>query len=106
MKILFDQGVPVPLRTYLAEHEFCTAYEIGWSTLKNGDLMDAAEREKFDAFVTTDQCLEHQQNLTGRVLRILVLPTTAWPRIQEHVSTIVAEIDRLPSGSIKASYIY
>jgi hypothetical protein len=43
MKILFDQGTPVPLRNFLREHEVKTAFELGWSTLKNGDLLNAAE---------------------------------------------------------------
>lgn len=34
MKILFDQGTPVPLRAVLAEHAVDTAFELGWQTLK------------------------------------------------------------------------
>lgn len=30
MRILFDQGTPVPLRQYLTEHSVTTAYEEGW----------------------------------------------------------------------------
>jgi len=32
VKVLFDQGTPVPLRTYLTHHAVSTAYEMGWST--------------------------------------------------------------------------
>ena len=42
MKILFDQGTPVPLRKYLTEHFVTTAYEEGWSSLSNGDLLKSA----------------------------------------------------------------
>ena len=45
----------------------------GWSTLSNGELLDAAERE-FDLLVTTDQALRTQQNLAKRKIAILVLP--------------------------------
>ena len=45
MRILFDQGTPVPLREFLSQHEVATAYERGWSTLKNGELLEAAERD-------------------------------------------------------------
>ena len=39
-RILFDQGVPVPLRNALvAVGVVETAYECGWATLKNGDLV-------------------------------------------------------------------
>jgi hypothetical protein len=66
----------VPLRQRLSGHEISTAYEMGWSKLSNGELLAAAERS-FDAFITTDQNLRHQQNLAGKRLAILVLPTTS-----------------------------
>ncbi len=49
---------------------------MGWAKLSNGDLLDAPEKS-FDAFITTDQNLRYQQNLDGRRLAILVLPTTS-----------------------------
>jgi hypothetical protein len=81
MKILFDHGTPAPLRRQLAGHEISTAYEVGWATLSNGDLLVATEKT-FDVFITTDRNLRYQQNLAGRRLAILVLPTTSWPEIQ------------------------
>lgn len=73
MRILFDQGTPAPLRPPLAGHTISTAYEMGWAKLENGDLLSAAEAA-FEAFITTDQNLRYQQNLTGRRLAILILP--------------------------------
>jgi len=84
MRILFDHGTPAPLRHHLAGHEVITAYETGWSELSNGDLLKAAE-PAFNVLITTDKNLQYQQNLLGRRLAILVLPTTSWPRIQKHV---------------------
>lgn len=97
MRILFDQGTPAPLRHTLADHTVSTAYEMGWAELENGDLLSAAEAS-FDAFITTDQNLRYQQNLAGRRLAILVLPTTSWPMIQLHVPKIAAAIDALRPG--------
>ena len=57
MRVLFDQGTPVPLREALDGHDVSTAYECGWSTLKNGDLLTVAEREGFEALVITDKNL-------------------------------------------------
>jgi hypothetical protein len=45
MRVLFDQGTPVPLRRALAPHEVETAFERGWSTPKNGDLLEAVGRQ-------------------------------------------------------------
>jgi hypothetical protein len=97
MRILFDQGTPAPLRHTLAGHTISTAYEMGWAELENGDLLSAAEAA-FDAFITTDQNLRYQQNLAGRRLAILVLPTTSWPMIQLHLPKIAAAIDALRPG--------
>lgn len=54
MKVLFDQGTPVPLREFLSGHEVSTAYELGWSTLRNGELLAMAEAGGFQVFVTAD----------------------------------------------------
>jgi hypothetical protein len=45
MLILLDQGTPVPLRRFLADHTVRTAHQQGWATLANGDLLTAAEAE-------------------------------------------------------------
>lgn len=99
MRILFDQGVPAPLRRYLAEHPVSTAYEQGWSTLHNGQLLVAAELADFEVFVTTDKNLRYQQNITGRRLAIVILGTTSWPRIERHAEYIVAAIVQSVSGA-------
>ena len=89
----------MPLRRLLSGHSVSTAYEMGWSELDNGDLLEAAEAD-FDALVTTDQNLRYQQDLTGRKLAILVLPTTSWPKIRAYEEQIVAGIDALRPGEI------
>jgi len=52
MKILFDQGVPAPLRRALTAHSVSTVYEVGWHELDNGELLKAAEQQ-FDILITT-----------------------------------------------------
>lgn len=99
MKLLFDQGTPVPLRLYLLNHVVETAYEKGWNDISNGDLLKLAEAEDFDALITTDQNLRYQQNLSGRKIAIAVLMTTNWPRIRKHAPTVTRIIDDLQPGS-------
>jgi predicted nuclease of predicted toxin-antitoxin system len=98
MKILFDQGTPAPLREALAGHSVATVYEQGWAQLENGDLLTRAEAA-FDAFVTTDQNLRYQQNLTGRKLAILVLPTTSWPKLRAQTAKVADAIAALRPGN-------
>jgi hypothetical protein len=98
MKILFDQGVPVPLRRYLPGHEVTTAYERSWSGLSNGDLLRVAEDAGYQLFVTTDQNLVYQQNLRERQIAIVVLLSTSWPRISTRVEEIRKVIEAMSSG--------
>ena len=70
---------------------------MGWSDLGNGDLLRSAEGQ-FDVFTTTDQILRYQQNLTVRQLAILVLPTTSWPTIKNHLGSILNALDGVHGG--------
>ena len=99
MRILFDQGTPVPLRRHLLSHQIETAYERGWGSLQNGELLNQAEANGFDVLVTTDQNLKYQQNLDSRRISIVVITTTSWPRIQQSVVAVVDAIDSATTGS-------
>jgi|ERR1044072_9772248 hypothetical protein len=100
MRILFDQGTPVPLREHLYSHTVATAFELGWSHLANGELLAAAE-DSFDLFITTDQQICYQQNLGGRRLAILVLLTTSWPRLQNCIPQIQEAVERMGPGEYR-----
>lgn len=76
-----------------------TAYEGGWSTLKNGDQLQAAEGHGFEVPATTDTNLEYQQNLAARSIAIVVLNTTSWPRIRAATSTVTAAVDIAVAGT-------
>ncbi len=97
MKVLFDQRTPVPLRPFLLGHDVATAYEMGWAGLKNGELLAIAETQ-FDGLITTDQNLRYPQNLSQRNLRILVLPTTSWPKLRRATAKVLTALNELPSG--------
>ena len=98
MSILFDQGTPAPLRQYLTQHTVETCEERGWSQLQNGDLLRDAEQSGFDVFVTTDQKLKYQQNLSGRKIAIIVLLSTSWPKMQGRLHDIQQAIDNAKPG--------
>ena len=100
MKLLFDQGTPAPLRGYLQEHTVDTLAEKGWSDKDNGELLDLAERDGYEVFVTTDQNLRYQQNLAGRAVRIVVLLGTAWPDVRLRVREISKAISLVGPGEV------
>jgi len=93
LKVLFDQGTPVPLRSHISAHHVSTAYELGWATLKNGELLAAAEKSGFEVLVTTDTNLQYQQNLNQRKITNVVLSTTSWPRIKKNITAIIQAVD-------------
>ena len=90
----------MPLRDHLTGHAVQTAFELGWSNLENGALLAAAE-DSFDLLITTDQPLRYRQNLTGRKLSVLVLTTTSWPRIKEHISRIIDAIAQMSAAEYR-----
>ena len=59
MKILFDQGTPVPLRRYLPGHAETAVYELGWQVMANGELLQAAGAVGYGLSLITDQNLRH-----------------------------------------------
>jgi hypothetical protein len=97
VKFLFDECVPLPLRDFFTNSEVKTAQEIGWGRLKNGQLLRKAEGI-FNAFITSDQNLKYQQNLIGRQLAILQLPTNHWPTLQPHGAAIAERAKSLKPG--------
>ncbi|MEQ1858524.1 MAG: hypothetical protein ABMA13_01160 [Chthoniobacteraceae bacterium] len=98
MRILFDQGAPVPLRQWLSAHEVETAWQRGWSELSNGDLLAAAEAADFDLLITTDRNLRYQQDLSARRIAILVLMIANWPRLEPRATEVAAVVDSIRPG--------
>lgn len=84
MKVLFDHNVPHKLRRLLTQHELTTADDMGWAELQNGDLLTVAEASGFHVMVTADKNLSYQQNLEGRKLALVVLPTNRWKIVKEN----------------------
>ena len=48
MRILFDNGTPRGVAAALPDHIVDEARLRGWDTLRNGELLDAAEAAGFD----------------------------------------------------------
>ena len=101
MKVLFDHCVPKPLRKHLVEHEIRTAYQMGWDSLKNGDLLDAAEME-FDVLLTVDQNMTNQQNMRGRQITIVVMvaPNNTVASLLPLVPELLSLLATVESGKV------
>jgi predicted nuclease of predicted toxin-antitoxin system len=92
MKVLMDECLPGPLAARFTGHEVVSVQEHGWGGVKNGALLQLAEGE-FDLFLTADKNLRYQQNLRGRKLAIVLLPTNHWPTLRDHIAEIQAALD-------------
>ncbi len=59
MKLLLDECVDQRLRGELHAYDVKTVADMGWSKLKDGDLLNVAQHE-FDALITVDRNLPYQ----------------------------------------------
>jgi hypothetical protein len=98
MRVLLDENVPAPLRQILGHHEVKTLQQQGWAGISNGDLVRSADG-RFDVLVLADKNLRYQQNLTGRTLALVELPTNRWPLLQPLLPRIREAVDRVSPGS-------
>ena len=100
MRILFDNGTPRGVANGLPGHtvEECRAH--GWDTLRNGELLDAAEAAGFDVLLTTDRNIRYQQNLKDRKIAIVVLGKGRWRHIKNRLPEIAAAVATATTGSV------
>jgi hypothetical protein len=73
LRTLIDEQLPRQLATYLVGHDARTVQQESWAGLKNGALLTKAENAGFSVFLTGDQNIEFQQNISKRRLGVVVL---------------------------------
>jgi len=72
MRIFLDECVDWRLSRDITGHEVMTARQMGWTSIKNGELLALAS-EQFNVFVTVDRNLSFQQNLAVLSIAVIVL---------------------------------
>jgi len=92
------RAFPSPLRRLLTGHDARSVIYMGWSALKNGDLIARAEAEGFDIMVTADQSMRYQQNMSERRLALAVLDTNFWPAIRANHQQILEAVETCAAG--------
>jgi hypothetical protein len=73
VKLLLDENLPHPIRHELPGHDVFTAAYMDWSGIENGELLRLAADAGFDAVITNDRGLEHEQNLASLPVAVIVL---------------------------------
>ena len=102
MRVLLDEQLPRQLASHLTGHDVRTVQQQSWAGLKNGALLDEAERTGFSVLVTGDQNLEHQQNMTKRALGVVVLAaaSNALEDLLPLVAAALAAINIIQPGQV------
>ena len=72
MKVLLDECVDWRLARDIVGHDVKTARQMGWTTIRNGELLVLASGQ-FEVFVTVDRNLSFQQNLVSYPIAVIVL---------------------------------
>lgn len=85
-----------------SSHECFTVTYKGWAGLKNGELLRTAEQNEIKVFVTGDQTLSYEQNLTETQIAIIVLSSIDWHILKNDLPKIIAAIDNATPGSFQA----
>ena len=98
MTIILDENLPRPLNRIFLGHTVTTVQEQGLAGTVNGALLDQLEGA-FDVFITADKNLRYQQNLSGRTLAIIELPTNRLPLLRPLFARIAAAVESIPPSA-------
>ena len=93
MTIILDENLPRGLLRILAPHTVTTVQKVGYAGIENGELLAKLDGV-YDVFLTADKNLRYQQNLTGRQLALVELPTNRWPvlrRLGSQIAQVVGQ---------------
>jgi predicted nuclease of predicted toxin-antitoxin system len=93
MRLLLDENVPRKLTLDLRDYQVMTVPEMGWSGIKNGELLKQLIKEKIDCFITADKNIEFQQNFKKYPIPVIIIKVKriTYPNIK----TIVPEMLKL-----------
>lgn len=102
MRLLLDECVPRPLRLEMPEHDVQHVVDMGWSSKRNGELLQLMQAHGFAGFVTVDQNLAFQQNVqrSGLAVIVLVARTNRLKDLQALVPALRAALDRARPGEL------
>jgi hypothetical protein len=101
VKVLLDECIDWRLARAISGHEIKTARQMGWSAVKNGELLTLASQH-FDVFVTVDRNLSFQQNIKDTEVAVIVLQarTNRLADLKPLVPQLLRAIDFAKRGGV------
>ncbi len=105
MKLLLDENLPKRLKQDFPRYQVFTVRDMGWNGIKNGDLLNLTIKDGFDAFLTFDKNLQHQQNFIKYPICVLILvaKNNTYLELKIHSASIIKLIEKsnpLPKGPV------
>ena len=102
MRVLLDECVDWRLARDIVGHDVKNARQMGWTTIKNGELLALAAGQ-FEVFVTVDRNLSFQQNLLSHPIAVIVLraKTNRLVDLKPLAPKLVAAIQSARSGVVE-----
>jgi len=70
VKLLLDECIDLRLAGEFKGHAVRTVPQMGWASLKNGELLSLAEKE-FDVFITVDRHIPASRGFQSLILQSL-----------------------------------
>ena len=96
MRVILDECVDWRLGRELDGHDVKTARQMGWTAIRNGELLNLASQE-FDVFVTVDRNLGFQQNMGSFSIAVVVLHAKT-NRLADLLPLVPNLLDAIRSG--------
>lgn len=101
MRILVDENFPADFAKLIEGHEVSTVHGLGWSGIKNGELLRRAGGV-FDVFLTLDRNLEFQQNIASLSFGVVVVRAASnrLADLKPHLPSILAAVNQAEAGQV------
>lgn len=104
MRLLLGENLPKRLKADFPAHETYTVLDKGWNGIKNGELLRLMVENHFDALLTFDKNLQHQQNFEKYSVTVFILSAinNTYPELTKLSPNILQYLnsESLPLGPI------
>lgn len=101
LRVLIDECLPVQLRHFIPNYDVRTVMHMAWRSLKNGELLRAAEHEGFDVFVTADAGMARDHDLSGWNMAVVVVPTNRRKQLGDIADLLRRAIEEVAPGECR-----
>ncbi|AMJ58922.1 hypothetical protein [Bosea sp. PAMC 26642] len=93
MRVMLDEGVPRHLAQALTTFSLhASAFPNTWKGIRNGLLLARVQAEGYDVLLTNDKSIGRQQNMLGRMIAVVAVPTNWRPLLMPRAADIAATI--------------